>query len=143
MTRKRRVVAGMGALVGVLAWLCGGLGPSGVAAQDVPDVKGQDILMVSYEVDTGLLAGMDRNGLPVAAYIAAPTRLRAAQVDKYLPTDPCKTLAEDYNASIASVPTGDATFGATMVSLASSGCAAKLHIDSAAGVARLFQPKPL
>ncbi len=106
------------------------------------DLIDHQIMMTSYDTATHLLAGIDRNGLPVAVFLLGTTRYRAAQVDKYTPGDPCTPLAGAYNTVQASGSV-DVSLQTAIATLAASSCGAKVNIDSSTGVARAFQPVPL
>src|SRR5829696_9915933 len=98
----RQIVA-MGTLLVALLVGAAGAATAGPAAIDYT--------LTSYDASTGLLTGVNKLvdvatcssvAIPTdpcrfSATISADTRLLTARLDRYSPTDPCRTLAEAYN----------------------------------------------
>src|SRR5438874_5179805 len=127
MRHRRAVVARLSAIVAALALFC-----AGSTALVQADLIDHQIMIVTFDTGTGLLAGLARDGSPIAATLSPDTHFRTARSDRFTPTDPCKPLAEAYNPVVPPnncIDCGNfpALFDA-IASLATSSCGAKVII---------------
>ncbi|HUP02084.1 MAG TPA: hypothetical protein VM737_11260 [Gemmatimonadota bacterium] len=124
---------------------CSGAGPAGpdagrLLAESAAPAYAPPILvqLTAFDSATFLVTGTDGFGAPVAATFGAGTFFRAARIDRYAPTDPCRDLAIAYNTSF-SVGSDTGVFAA-IGSLATAGCHARIQVDPQTSAVRVFFP---
>ncbi len=100
-------------------------------------VTGTEYVLNGFDASTLTISGANRKGSFSAPYNTG-TVFRNAQVDKYLPGDPCRTFASDYNtAGLAGDSTG---LNAALTNMATNGCHARVLVDSKLNTIKSFAP---
>jgi hypothetical protein len=92
--------------------------------------------------DGTTLVGTARNGTVITATAVASTKYRTANLDRFIPTDPCRGLAAAYNLTITNPGQIDQTTSTAISSLAGQGCRARVHLVRATGAIRAFRAVP-
>lgn len=88
---------------------------------------------------TGLLTGTTQQGASVSYPLTATTAYRLARLDSYIPVDPCRTAAQNFNTAVSS-PSSEITVTSAIAQYASLGCKARVHIIRATSTISAFRP---
>jgi len=103
--------------------------------------NGSTYVLTAFDGEFSLIGLNDQNRSFQAVY-GSTTDFKQAVLDKFIPTDPCRTLAEDYNGYVQLNDT--VGFTATLTGMAGSSCKARVILDRTSPVwkIRSFQPEP-
>jgi hypothetical protein len=102
------------------------------------DANGATYVLLSVD-STNYVIGLNDQGRYLQGLYGPATRFRLAALDKYIPTDPCRQWAVNYNTYYG---TNDTTgFFNTLVGMASNSCKVKALVDQASSI-KSFQPVP-
>jgi hypothetical protein len=138
--RRRRTLRSL-ALGGALVSFVVAAGPAAAG-----DANGSTYLFTSF--DGTNLMGLNNQGKTFTAIYGSTTSFKAAVLDKYIPTDPCRAAAASYNDYVAVNDT--VGFDASLTGLANpldatgtptDPCHVKVLIDSSNTI-KSFQPVP-
>jgi hypothetical protein len=115
------------------------LGWAGLTIADGAD--GSTYVLTSFDGDFALV-GLNDQGRSFQAVYGSTTAFKDAVLDKFAPTDPCRTFAEDYNAYISVNDT--VGFNATLANMVAASCKARVIVDRTNPVwlIRSFKPVP-
>ena len=92
---------------------------------DLGEIQGSVAQLSSFD-NVSLLTFSTSKGAVVAAFDNS-TVFRTANLSRFIPTDPCRAFAINYNTA---TPTGDASgLFAAISAMAANGCLARIHVD--------------
>jgi hypothetical protein len=106
--------------------------------------NGKTFYLTSFD-GANQLIGLNDQGKGFTGLYGAQTRFRAAALDKYAPTDPCRDPAASYNSYIATNDT--VGFNAALTAMVPPAigpvaiCKARVHVDKL-NVIVSFEPMP-
>jgi hypothetical protein len=100
--------------------------------------NGSTYILQSFD-GTSDLMGLNDQGHYFQGFYDSTTNFKQAALDKFIPTDPCRTLSENYNSYIAVNDT--VGFNSTLSGMANFSCKAKVLVDKF-GIIKSFQPAP-
>lgn len=118
--------AGSGALQG---------GMAGMVATD-PGPSAVEYKLSSFDFQTLTLTATNKLGWTVIASLTPETSFSEARVDRFIPTDPCRAWAVEYN-----LPDTESNISA-IEELAALQCNVRLIVNAHSSTVRQFQPVP-
>jgi hypothetical protein len=105
----------------------------------VTKTKGAYKLTLSSLDTSGVLTGTTQKGATVNFTITSTTAYRAARLDSWIPVDPCRTAAQNFNDALTS-PSSEVPVTSAIASYANLGCKARVHVIRATGAISAFRP---
>jgi len=144
VVRNLNVSVKRGNMKTLRTWLMVGLmiAVAGLEGQALADgADGSTYVLTSFDGDFNLIGGLNDQGRSFQAVYGSTTRFREAALEKFAPTDPCRTWAEGYNTPIQNDTVG---FNAILAGMVTDSCKARVLVDKKNPIwlIRSFEPVP-
>jgi hypothetical protein len=111
----------------------------GCVGQAIADGANGSTYVLQQFDGASMFMGLNDQGQLFQAVYDSTTNFKQAMLDKFIPTDPCRTAAVNYNGYVQVNDT--VGFNNTLTSMVYSSCKAKVLVDQTSTI-KSFQPVP-